>query len=416
MPDDLAPRPGTLPDDVASLVRDYRKNRPLQRDFYYSPAVFALDMARIFGRWWLYAGHACTIPKPGDWFTWSIGTESVIVVRGEDGAIRAFHNTCRHRGSRVCPAESGHAARLVCPYHRWTYGLDGRCLTDTEGDFGVDPSELGLHPVKLHDAAGILFVSLADEPPDFSAALDAMARHLKPHGLDRAKLAHSIDYKVKANWKLVFENNRECYHCPGAHKEYTTATYDVARDMAAARNDTRRLEELDRITADANARFRAMGLDEGNVSSKMTGGFFRAQRTPLMEGFVTQSLDGKPVSTVMGDLRQHDVGTLRTTVFPNFWQHASGDHAVATRITPVSATLCDVRVMWFVDKDAIEGRDYTLERLLPIWQLTSEQDWEICEWNQLGVGSSRYQPGPYSKSREYNVAHFVEWYLGELVR
>jgi Rieske 2Fe-2S family protein len=149
----------------------------------------------------------------------------------------------------------------------------------------------------------------------------------------------------------------------------------------------------------------------------MTGSYWRCTRAPLMEGWRTQSLDGEPVAPLMGTFRRRgewSMGTLRTTVFPNFWQHASDDHAVATRLTPLDATTTEVDVMWFVHRDAEEGRDYTLERLLPFWQRTSEQDWEICEANQAGVSSPAYTPGPYSRTRETNVQHFIDWYLAAL--
>jgi Rieske 2Fe-2S family protein len=113
---------------------------------------------------------------------------------------------------------------------------------------------------------------------------------------------------------------------------------------------------------------------------------------------------------------QRSLGTLRTTVFPNFWQHANDDHAVATRLTPLSATTTQVDVHWFVHKDAVEGRDYTLEHLLPFWQRTSEQDWAICEANQAGVSSPAYRPGRYAIVKEANVQHFVDWYLEALGR
>jgi Rieske 2Fe-2S family protein len=230
--------------------------------------------------------------------------------------------------------------------------------------------------------------------------------------MERARLAYTADYTIRANWKIVFENNRECYHCPTAHPEYTIATYDVWRDVAATTGA--RKAELEAKIAAANARFAAMGLDTGDMASTVTGAHWRCHRTPLMEGFVTQSLDGKPISArLMGGFTEHDVGTLRITVFPNFWQHASGDHAVATRLTPIDPLTTQARVMWFVDKDAVEGRDYTLERLLPLWKLTSEQDWSICEHNQAGILSSRYAPGPLSTTREQNVVHFIEWYLRE---
>ncbi len=401
-------------DYVRRMAAEHRAGGPLAGPFYTSPEVFQEDMARIWGRYWLYAGHTCQIPRAGDWFTYEVGAESVIVVRGEKDEIRAFHNTCRHRGSRVCPAETGNSRRLVCPYHSWTYGLDGQLMMDPKAEFGLDRAELSLHPVKVRTVAGIIFVSLSDDPVDFEEGFSTIERKLKPHGLERAKVAHKIDYVVKANWKLVFENNRECYHCPPNHREYNLATYDVHRDNAVT--DPKLKVEMDRITDEANARFRSLGLDEGDASSAMTGAHWRCHRTPLMKGFTTQSMDGKPVSSLMGDLKERDAGTLRMTIFPNFWQHANDDYACASRLTAISPTETHVRVLWFVDREAVEGKDYTLDRLLPIWQLTSEQDWDICQWNQQGVSSSRYVPGRYSMTKEQNVAHFVDWYLREVVK
>ena len=411
MPTPISPTEAARDAFFAALVGEYQSNRPLPGAFYTSREVFAVDVERIFRRWWSFAGHACTIPHPGDWFTCQIAGDSIIVLRDQHGEIRAFFNTCRHRGSRICGAETGHATHLVCPYHRWSYDLSGRLMMDTAAEFGVDRGALSLHPARVRNAAGLIFVSLAENPPSFDEAFAAISRKLEPHGMERAKVAHVAEYKVKANWKIVFENNRECYHCPAHHKEYNRATYDVARDEA--RVDPRRQAELDAIAERANARFRVLGLDEGGVSSSMTGAFFRCHRTPLMEGFVTQSMDGKPVSTLMGEFTEHDVGTLRITVFPNFWQHSNSDHAVAARLTPLAPDLTLVRGIWLVDKDALEGKDYTLETLLPLWSTTNEQDWTICENQQAGVDSSRYRPGPYSKLREQNVAHFLEWYLRE---
>lgn len=401
-------------DFVRRLAAEQRPGGPLAGPFYTSPEVFQEDLARIWRRYWLYAGHTCQIPRPGDWFTYAVGSDLVIVVRGEKGEIRAFHNTCRHRGSRVCPTETGSSRRLTCPYHAWSYGLDGQLMMDPKAEFGLDRSQLSLHPVEVRTVAGIVFVALSDDPVDFEEASSTIERKLKPHGLERAKLAHKIDYVVKANWKLVFENNRECYHCPPNHREYNLATYDVHRDNAVA--DPKLRAEMEAIVAETNARFRSLGLDEGDAELTMTDAHWRCRRSPLMKGFTTQSMDGKPVSTLMGDFKERDVGTLRTTVFPNFWQHANDDYACASRLTAISPTETHVRVLWFVDRDAQEGKDYTLDRLLPIWKLTSEQDWDICRWNQQGVSSSRYVPGRYSMTKEQNVAHFIDWYLREVVK
>src|SRR5687768_16287278 len=161
----------TLSPEIARLVAEHCPGGPLERDFYVAQEVFEADLARIFHRHWIFAGYAFQVARPGDFFTYKVGTESVIVVRDRAGEIRAFHNVCRHRGSRICKAEQGNAHRLVCPYHRWTYELDGALVLDTSKEFGVDRAGYSLKPVAIENAAGLLFISLSASPPDFSQAL-----------------------------------------------------------------------------------------------------------------------------------------------------------------------------------------------------------------------------------------------------
>jgi Rieske 2Fe-2S family protein len=399
------------PERIAALKAAYRHGGPLERAFYVAPEIFNAELDLIWRRYWLYAGHACQIPKPGDWMTFGVGADNIVLVRGQDGDVRAFHNVCRHRGSRVCTAEQGHSRLLVCPYHAWSYELDGRLRTATEREFGVHQSALGLYPVALRDLGGVLFVALGPNPVDFEAAASEIDAQMPHQGLADAKLAKTVRYAVKANWKLVFENNRECYHCAVAHPEYIKGTYDVQR------LDPRQTAEVERQTALASARYERLGVGSAVASSAMTGAYWRVTRAPLMEGWKTETLDGEPAAPLMGTFRacgEWSMGTLRTTLYPNFWQHANDDHAVATRLSPLDATTTQVDVSWFVHKDAEEGRDYDLDRLLPFWQRTSEQDWSICEANQAGVASPRYEPGRYAKTMESNVQQFVEWYLDAL--
>ena len=144
--------------------------------------------------------------------------------------------------------------------------------------------------------------------------------------------------------------------------------------------------------------------------------WFAANRTAMAEGYLSESMDGRTVSTLMGEYREADVGTLRVRTMPNMWMHCSCDHAVSTRLLPAGPDRTLVRVTWLVDENAVEGEDYQLEKLMPFWQLTSEQDWTLCEAAQRGVTSSGYEPGPLSKYKEYNVDAFLRWYLKELSR
>jgi glycine betaine catabolism A len=278
------------PERIETLCGAYRGAGPLARPFHTSPEIFHADMDRIWRRHWLYAGHSCLIPKPGDWMTWAIGFDSVILARGKDGKLRAFHNTCRHRGARICGEEHGHARAFVCPYHAWTYDLDGQLKTATEREFGVHQEKLALHPVPLKIVAGLLFVALGDDPASFDRAAAEVGEKMRHQGLEDAKLAKSVRYTVRANWKLIFENNRECYHCNTAHPEYVQGTYDTARFSPHTLPDVEKAERL------ASERFARMGLGGAMASSEMTGAYWRAARTPLVEGWNTQSLAGKPVA------------------------------------------------------------------------------------------------------------------------
>src|ERR1041384_1772100 len=139
-------------------------------------------------------------------------------------------------------------------------------------------------------------------------------------------------------------------------------------------------------------------------------------RTPLVGGYVSESMDGRTVSTLMGSYPDPDVGTLRMRTLPNFWTHSSCDHGVTTRLLPGGPNETLIRAWWLVDGKAVEGRDYDLAKLVPFWQLTSEQDWTICERQELRVNSSAYRPGPYSTFKEYNVDAWVRWYLNHLTR
>ncbi len=406
-----------LQGELSSFLAAYRPGWSLPRPFYGHETVYRADVEQIWRKGWLFAGHACEIGHPGDWLTLQVDTDSLIVIRGEDGAVRALHNVCRHRGSQILAPGRGSAKRLVCPYHQWTYDTKG-ALTFCRGMQELDKSQFSLKNVQCEVVEGLIFISLAEKPPPFDAARELMTPYLKTQGFERARVAKQLDYEIHANWKLVWENNRECFHCNVNHPQYIKANWDhynaddTTPEVKAA---------IARAVASSEAKWAAAGLAVSHRETGMTefpdaerGIWYSANRTALVDGWVSESMDGTRVSTLMGSYSDADVGTVRARTLPNFWNHSSCDHGVSTLLLPAGPRKTLARVTWLVHEDAVEGRDYQLEKLLPFWQLTSEQDWAICERQQRGVDSSAYEPGPYSTFKEYNVDAFVRWYVKTL--
>ena len=397
----------------------HRPGHALPRAFAIDPDIHSFELDAIWRSSWLFAGPSCQAAEPGDFVRFDVGDDSTVLVRDESGQLHALHNTCRHRGMPICPQQSGAVKRWVCPYHQWSYGLDGRLLGCGRMEEQLEPTEYGLHRAAAMEIGGLLFVCLRPGPPFPRDAADQLSLALAPQGLHRAKVAHQINYEVRANWKLVWENNRECWHCHAGHPQYIEANFDSAPDTEPVRElAVKRARDHAQVLAASAALGAAAEVVEhaqvGLYRFPTPGRWWSANRTPLAEGFVTESLDGSPVASLMGDYTAYDVGTLRVRALPNFWSHASADHAVLTRLAPAGPERTSIRVQWLVDRDAQEGRDYELARLLPFWQLTSEQDWELCERNHAGVRNPAFTPGPYSRRREYNVNSFIEWYLGRL--
>jgi Rieske 2Fe-2S family protein len=404
-----------LQGELSSFLAAYRPGWSLPRPFYGHETVYRADLEQIWRKGWLFAGHACEIRNPGDWLTLQVETDSLIVIRGEDGAVRALHNVCRHRGSQIVAPGRGSTKRLVCPYHQWTYDTKG-ALIFCRGMHELDKAEFSLKKVQCEVVEGLIFISLAENPAPFAAARELMAPYLKPQGLERAKVAKQVDYEIHANWKLVWENNRECFHCNINHPQYIKANWDNADDTTPEIK-----ESIARAVARSEAKWADAGLAVSHRETGMTqfpdaerGIWYSANRTALVAGWMSESMDGKQVSTLMGSYNDADVGTLRARTLPNFWNHSSCDHGVSTLLLPSGPRKTLARVTWLVHADAVEGKDYELEKLMPFWQLTSEQDWAICERQQKGVDSSAYEPGPYSKYKEYNVDAFVRWYVKTL--
>ena len=394
-----------------------RPGHGLPRPFYPEELLYRAEMEHIWRGGWLFAGHSCQIPNPGDYFLYDVGEDSVILVRDDEGQVHALYNVCRHRGSVICEAAEGHVKRFVCPYHQWTYDRGGKLLLYRGMQDGLDKSELGLHRAHAREVEGMIFISLADQPSDFEPAAATIGPVARPQGLARAKVARIMDFDVHSNWKLVWENNRECYHCNVNHPQYIKANFD---HYNADDTIERVALHLNLVTERSETKWAEQGL-EVRSETGMTefpdpdnNIWYAANRTPLVDGYVSETMDGKQVAPLMGDYTDPDVGTMRARMLPNFWIHASCDHSVAVRLTPTGLDHTAIRMIWLVDEKAEEGKDYNLDTLLPFWLLTAEQDWAICVNQQRGVSSHAYTPGPLSTYKEYNLDRFLRWYLKQM--
>ncbi len=387
---------------VKALLDQRKPGHTLPQAFYRDPALYEFDLDAIFGRVWLFAGLDLDIPKPVGQVTLRIGRTSVILVRAADGTIRGFFNTCRHRGAEICVETRGTASRLVCPYHQWTYGLDGKLLAAGGMPKDFDRSGYGLKPVHLEVVAGTIFICLASNPPDFAPIRRALEPLLAPHELAFGKIAHEATVVEKGNWKLVMENARECYHCPAQHPELMRCFPELTREPPFERDDTA-----------FRAHCKARGLEIGPGEAEG----FEANRFALRNCARSFTIDGKPaVAKPLGRVGDGDVGSLRFALEPNSFAHAVGDYAFLFFCLPQGPEETQVHMKWVVNRDAVEGVDYEIDRLTKLWNVTNDQDLWLVENNQRGVNSQGFEPGPYSPLSERTLIQFTDWYVTQARR
>jgi Rieske 2Fe-2S family protein len=392
---------------LSDLLQRRRAGYSLESDFYTSDSIFREDIERVFLSNWLFAGHASRIAKPGDYLVFNVANDSFILIRGDQMKIHALSNVCRHRGSRICTGSQGNARSLVCPYHQWVFRPDGALLKARFMPAGFDLANHGLLRARVELLEDLIFICASDHPPVFEPFRRSMDRRLRHHDLTHAKIAYRQEYEIAANWKLVVENSRECYHCGVAHPQYCKAVAfaeAVGSDAARA--------ELASTEVQARQRVESLGLPVEEVPF-LPDSWYHYRRFFLRPGHVTESMDGRPVAPLMGTLPSPDTGVFAIETLPNLLLEANGDYVTTLRLTPLGPQSTHAEVCWLVRSDAAEETDYDVSKLTEFWRLTSEQDWELCENNQKGVNSSKYIPGVYAPS-ESGVEHFVQWYLNEL--
>ncbi len=387
------------------LLDSYREGYSLPADFYQNTSLYEADLAAVFYRSWIYAGHVSQLKDAGQFFTLEFGSESVIVAKGKDLKVRAFANVCRHRGSRVCLETQGKVNSFVCPYHAWTYELDGRLRSRRAMSSDFQKEEFGLKEVAIGVFHGLIFINLDKDAPDLQKELADMSAAMDIYQIENTKVARQQTFSVDANWKLAIENFMECYHCGPAHAEYS---------MSHALHAPKDYEEMKPAMLEqaADIGYQLESIDQSSPEEPDRVQHFY-NRSAMYEKYVTGSESGEAVAPLLGEIPRFGGGAADLMFGPVTYAIFYADHAVLYRFLPAGVQTTDMEIIWLVKEEAEEGKDYQLDALTWLWTVTTEADKKIILNNQRGVNSIFYEPGPLSEMESF-ITVFTEWYLAKI--
>jgi phenylpropionate dioxygenase-like ring-hydroxylating dioxygenase large terminal subunit len=354
--------------------------KTLPQRYFVSPEIFAEELQKIFATNWVLVGHQSQLAEPGDYFLAEVVGESLIVAKDQRSTIRAFYNVCRHRGARLCEEQNGHAVAIQCPYHAWSYALDGRLIGAPHMNEtpGFDKADFPLQPARLGFWEGFIFVNLSDASPSLEKWFEPLGGKFSPWNLPTLRSAKRIEYDVRANWKLMFQNYSECYHCLGVHPELSKISpYD------SAEND----------------------LTEG----PFLGGFMRINKDKSL------TMSGSTCALSVGDFGNEDFRfVFYYSIFPNMLLSLHPDYVMVHQLQPQSPERTLISCDWFFHPDAARVTDpgyrFDPDDAIKFWDVVNRQDWHVCELSQQGIASRAYEPGPYS-ARESIPAAWDREYL-----
>ena len=448
--EDIMSPPGEAP----SYPGGWQEGTTIPAEYYLDEKHWLNEERFLQDHFWFMADHESRIPNPGDYFVFEFGRGgSLIIARANDGAVKAYHNVCRHRGSRLClhgfdkdlPGEatldgkpvdsrlsvaqqgpSGNTAVFRCPYHSWTYDLDGKLISLPTGmPEGFEQDQHGLHPAHVQMVEGFIFVNLADEEPaGFDDFVTRWRGVCEFYGTANLKVVARKQYPTKANWKMAVENFEECYHCEPAHKSLVMVQWwqqahvmspeqiaNLHEEVASHEHPEQQQPEA----GEGEPCHLCHGSDqlEQTQSPQASQSSYTVTRH-LSPGFVTGSLDGKPVAPLILDKWTHQRRGA-TTGFSTSFFAAYDDHIAVARFTPRDIQSTDVEIFWLVKGDAKDA-EVDVERMMELWDVTYREDRWIVENNQHGIQNSRYNHAggqPYAR-REGGPAGFIKWYMTEI--
>jgi Rieske 2Fe-2S family protein len=338
--------------------------RTMPGRYYTSPEIFAEEREKLLRERWFCVGRVERLAQPGDYFLQELAGESIIVLRDRNGTARAFYNVCRHRGTRLCEEERGQFSETIqCPYHAWTYTTEGRLIGAPHMNevAGFEKQEYPLHAVAVHEWEGFLFLSLARSPAPFEEAFAPVVDRFARFQLQRLTMVKRLDYDVRANWKLIFQNYSECLHCPVIHPELSSRM-----PYTSGANDL--------------------------IEGPFLGGYML-----ITEPSASVTMSGRACALPLGDLPADERRrAYYYTIFPNLMLSIHPDYVVYYTLWPRDPANTHVVCEWLFRPDAVGRPDFHPEDAIEFWDVTNRQDWHISERSHLGISSRVYQPGPYS--------------------
>jgi glycine betaine catabolism A len=341
----------------------------LPAEYYVSREFFQRELERLFGRAWICAGREEQVERPGQFFVREIVGESIIITRSPGGHVNAFYNVCRHRGTRLCTEQQGaFPGSIQCPYHAWTYDLDGRLVGAPHMDEvpHFQKQDYPLHQVHSDVWDGHLFMNLSETPSmSLMEQLGPLPEKFRPWQMAELRLGHRIVYDVKANWKLVIQNYNECLHCPNLHPALNRLSHYLS------------------------------GENEPLQATYMGG------RMDLRPGVATLSPDGTCPRAFLPGLSPDDVRRVYYyAIFPNMLLSLHPDYMMVHTLWPIAPDRTINVCEWHFHPTEIARPGFDPKDAVAFWDMTNRQDWHVCELSQAGISSRAYKPGPYSNRED----------------
>jgi Rieske 2Fe-2S family protein len=367
----------------------------LAADAYFEPRHYERELQRIWYRNWVYVGRSSDVARSRGFRTFALGDQKIFLVRDDRRVLRGFYNTCRHRGAALCREPEGllRTGTIVCPYHAWTYNLQGDLLRTSSKAHanGFDVADFPLYKISVREWNGFIFVALTDNPPSFEKLFDLPLQRLDAWPLETLVVGHVLLKTIESNWKIFWENYNECLHCPGVHPRLSQLVPIYGRGLLEERDDPQ---------------WRAHAED---ADPKFKGG--------LRSGAATWSMDGKTTAIPFPGLSDADrkAGHVYMTGLPSVFLVGHVDYVRVVRLLPLGPERTELRVEYLFSPQTLEDPRFDMRNIVDFTNLVMTEDAQVCELNQQGLRARPHARGVIMPE-EYVIRQFHEWLHAELAR